>query len=178
MNLWVAVLMSSIFMPQLFLIHSADQEMSLYFISIYTWVNFERSLTTNKTPHTPFEGPQSPQVVVWGYCAPFVWSSSWLSACVIFNRGSHEHFGYWWLQNYLNIVVLICLSRGNIVFSHIRWSVASVFSHPFSLSNIKGFLIALLLLRNERTLLKPVESKTKQHKYCLREYNAMKAISF
>lgn len=32
----------------LFQIHSLDQEMSLYFISIYTWVNYE-ALDTNKT---------------------------------------------------------------------------------------------------------------------------------
>lgn len=45
MKLWVAVLMSSIFMLRLFLIHSLDRQMSLYFISIYTWGNCQCSLT-------------------------------------------------------------------------------------------------------------------------------------
>lgn len=39
----------------LFQIHSPDQEMSLYFISIYTWVNFE-ALDTNKTKQHTSQG--------------------------------------------------------------------------------------------------------------------------
>lgn len=65
MNLWIAVLMSSIFIAGLFQIHSLDQEMSLYFISIYTWVNYEHTLATNKAQLFAYKGLQCPQVAFW-----------------------------------------------------------------------------------------------------------------
>lgn len=49
MKLWVAVLMSSIFMLRLFLIHSLDRQMSLYFISIYIRGNCQRSLAKQQS---------------------------------------------------------------------------------------------------------------------------------
>lgn len=49
MKLWVAVLMSSVFVLRLFLIHSLDRQMSLYFISIYTWGNSQSSLTQQQS---------------------------------------------------------------------------------------------------------------------------------
>lgn len=60
MSLWVDGIDVIYIHPALFQIHSLDQEMSLYFISIYTWVNYERTLATNKTLPFPLQGATAP----------------------------------------------------------------------------------------------------------------------